>query len=1121
MSRVRSTLIRRLCLLPVLALLCPAVALAQDADHLLLGEVVVQARSPYTTFGSVYIEVVNPTASSIDLSDYYLTNGHDSQLGLLYWNVVSGQNVGGGTSGTFLARFPHGMSIAAGQRLVVSLAGSTQFNQAYGFLPDIELFEDGVAPDTVPEMREVFTGSIARGLGSANTNTPALGTTADSLVLFRWDGTSETVQDVDYLFWGANTRYRVDKTAVTGYQPDTAVGSQSGPAAAPNFGQSFRRANLIETTEPQTGGNGITGHDETGEDLNASWPIVADTPPGQPQAPSAWHPAAPITLTASAGAAVAGAPTTVTAQVVATGAAPTIVLVYRVDAGSWVEVTAGAGGGNNFTAPVPAQAEGAVVQWYLRTTSAGGGVAIWPVEGARAPRSFTVGAGGGGGGEARKLLITEVSTLGTDQEYVEIYNPNAEPVDLSDYYLTDAIHAPGEQYYWRIAEGNPSQTTVGGGAFADFHARFPDGYTVAAGDTIVVAIAGSAAFHGHFGFYPHIELFGTGPAQRMRPVFGDIDGQNSIVGATTPTLSNASECVVLYHWDGASDLVTDIDIFFWGTSTNTRFSKTGVTVGGSTYQNETAVANQQPFPTEPTFGNSYHRTSASEAGQPGPPGNGVDGRDEVGEPLSSNFSIQPYDPARPSVAEPLILAVSLQNAVADLEVTVRARLQAGASPIASVTVYYTVDGGGQQSVEAGDEGGGFWEAVLGQYPAGTVLAWRLVVADTGGLEAVWPQEGGFETDTISEPVEPGVASKLLFTEVSITGNDQEFVEIFNPNAEDVDLSDYYLTDAIHAPGNQFYWRIAEGNPSQTTIGGGAFFDFHARFPDGYTIAAGDTIVVSIAGSDAFFNYFGYLPHIELFEDGPVPDNVPDMRPVFGEPGASNSIVGNPSELPTLTNASESLVLYHWDGASNLVTDIDVFFWGTSTSTRFSKTGVTVGGETYQDETAVAAQQPMLEVPAFGFSYHRVDADETGQPGPPGNGVGGRDEVGEPLPSTFTIAAYDPARPRIDGGPLSGVTLKVPARTFLPDFETFAFSFSTLPGHDTKVRLFDLDGRLVRTLYDNRFDGPPPLQVTWDGRDSVFERVRAGMYVIHLQAVDRATGKQTIKTAPVVVATRLK
>ena len=44
---------------------------------------------------------------------------------------------------------------------------------------------------------------------------------------------------------------------------------------------------------------------------------------------------------------------------------------------------------------------------------------------------------------------------------------------------------------------------------------------------------------------------------------------------------------------------------------------------------------------------------------------------------------------------------------------------------------------------------------------------------------------------------------------------------------------------------------------------------------------------------------------------------------------------------------------------------------------------------------------------------------------------------------------------------------------------------------------------------------------WDGRDATYERVRAGLYVVHLQVIDRVTGKETIKTAPVVVATRLK
>ena len=95
------------------------------------------------------------------------------------------------------------------------------------------------------------------------------------------------------------------------------------------------------------------------------------------------------------------------------------------------------------------------------------------MEGERAPRSYTVVSNCGG-----KLLITEVNAgsniypyTGIEQiapELVEIHNPNPFAVDLSDYYLTDAIsYVSGEQLYWHIAEGDPTQATVGGGNYND------------------------------------------------------------------------------------------------------------------------------------------------------------------------------------------------------------------------------------------------------------------------------------------------------------------------------------------------------------------------------------------------------------------------------------------------------------------------------------------------------------------------------------------------------------------------------------------------------------------------------------------------------------------------------
>jgi hypothetical protein len=1139
MSRVRSFASGRFCLLSLLALLWPLAASAQDADHLLLSEVLVRARTPYASFGSPYIEVVNPTAAAFDLTHVHVTNAQDNQLGRYYWNVVGGENAGGGTSSTFHARFPHGMAIAPGQRLVISLAGSAQFQQAYGFLPDLELFEDGTAPDAVPEMVEVFTGSIGRGLGSTSTNTPALNENSDSIMLYFWDGESDTVQDIDYLIWGGDTRWRVDKTTVPGYQPDTPVASQVSAAAGPiPFGESFRRVSFVEPAEPLTGGNGITGHNETGEDLSQSWNLVAGTPPGQPLEPASWHPPAPITLSATAGEATAGAPTAMQAQVVAHGGAPTVVFRYRVDGGAWLDAAATAAGGNNFTAQIAAQAEGAEVHWYVHTTSTGGGVAVFPVEGARAPRSFTVAAG-----QVDVLEIVSASLLNAtafaDLTARAVVEAGSQPItQVTVHYAIDggaetseALTAMGGGIWQAVLGQYPAGTAIawrlvaadqGGG-----EALWPAGggtltttvlpagvvcYGWENGDTVLGVFApdlmyyantDAEAYEGNRSLEIYKTAEGTTPQAYVAWITDLRTGDDVTASVMTLDLIPGNPSVRIWgHWTPAGG---DVDSYAGSASGNQQYS-------GSEEYEWVELSHTWSVPADRDGQGLVVEIRPYNA----PPWEGTNWVDFlcVTAPAHATVHFPGEEGGVEPGDEPQILAAGLQNPYSVGEVVLRVQVLPGADPIDAVTAYYTVDGGPELSLEAAATGGGFWEAVLGEFAAGTVIAWRVTVA-AGSEQAVWPADGGWATDTITAPPQ---AHKLLITEVSILGNDQEYVEIANPNAFDVDLSNYYLTDAIHAPLNQYYWRITEGNPTQQTVGGGDFFDFHARFPDGYTLAAGDTIVVSIAGSQPFYGHFGFLPHIELHGNGPAPR----MRPVFGDIDGPNSIVGSSaSNPPTLTNTSECVVLYFWDGQSNLVTDIDVFFWGPSTSVRFSKTGVTVGGETYQDETAVADQQPFLEIPQFGFSYHRIDPDETGQPGPPGNGVDGRDEVGEPFASTFAIRAYDPARPREAVGPIGDVALRVPPKTFVPDLEEFVFEFSTRPGYETKLRIFDLDGRLVITLFDSRFAGLPPTQVVWDGRDATFERVRAGMYVIHLQAVDRTTGQKTIKTAPVVVATRLK
>ena len=50
----------------------------------------------------------------------------------------------------------------------------------------------------------------------------------------------------------------------------------------------------------------------------------------------------------------------------------------------------------------------------------------------------------------------------------------------------------------------------------------------------------------------------------------------------------------------------------------------------------------------------------------------------------------------------------------------------------------------------------------------------------------------------------GQADHLVFSEVVLTPSDGEYVQITNPTANDIDMSDYYLTDATDGSGNAYY-----------------------------------------------------------------------------------------------------------------------------------------------------------------------------------------------------------------------------------------------------------------------------------------------------------------------------
>ncbi|MCB1055776.1 MAG: lamin tail domain-containing protein [Acidobacteria bacterium] len=253
---------------------------------LLLTEIVV------TPTAGEFVEIYNPTAGVLDLSDVYLTDATFAGGGTYYYNLVTGTNAGGGAFADFNARFPAGASIAPGEFQTVAMSGSDGFFATYGIDPTYELFEDGASADGIPDMREALPGSINGQGGLTNGG--------EVVILYAWDGTSDLVVDLDYAVWGDKDE-AVDKTGValdgpdadtdvTVYLDDTPIADQDVISTAAHAnGASYQRVDFAEGTEVQTGGNGSTGADETSENLSVTWRAdLAPTPGTDIPPPSGW-----------------------------------------------------------------------------------------------------------------------------------------------------------------------------------------------------------------------------------------------------------------------------------------------------------------------------------------------------------------------------------------------------------------------------------------------------------------------------------------------------------------------------------------------------------------------------------------------------------------------------------------------------------------------------------------------------------------------------------------------------------------------------------------------------------------------------------------------------------------
>jgi hypothetical protein len=237
--------------------------------------------------------------------------------------------------------------------------------------------------------------------------------------------------------------------------------------------------------------------------------------------------------------------------------------------------------------------------------------------------------------------------------------------------------------------------------------------------------------------------------------------------------------------------------------------------------------------------------------------------------------------------------------------------------------------------------------------------------------------------SIHDPV-PGDAaivvppsSPILLSEVVLSPTGGEMIEIVNPSNQEVNLSTYYLSDS----GN--YYTL----PVQPSV---QMNDFIVKFPPGAKISANGVMTIAIDMPTNFATAYGKAPDFSVAD------------------GSMQTIVANGQS--TLTNEGEPIILFQWDGRSDLVHDVDIMIVGNPApgpANEFpNKSGLQQDGsdpDTMPSQYAVDRHtiRPQASAPGVGLSTKRIlhESGHEVQDGT-GNGQLGDDETSEDTSITW-------------------------------------------------------------------------------------------------------------------------
>ena len=649
-------------------------------------------------------------------------------------------------------------------------------------------------------------------------------------------------------------------------------------------------------------------------------------------------------------------------------------------------------------------------------------------------------------GQADHIIFTEVVLTPSDGEYVRISNPTDEAIDLSNYYLTDATDASSNKYYYNLPTGENFSSSSG----SDFIGRFPSDFILEAGASINISLRSNDKY---------ISTYGQSPDLSLDNDFLDaIDGVSTKGNSGAPKLSNTSESLILFFWDGSSPTVKDVDYLLWGDTVNISVAIDKSAIDG--YQPDTPVADQS-FIVPHETGQKLVRTETLNEGletQVG--GNGITGHNETSEPFSDTWSVTSLLSSKPEITDLSITPISPTTSdVLNFQVSVSD--DDGLSSVVLKYEYLNISS--SVSMSQNEDNATTYQVQIGPFETSGNLIYSVVAEDINGLK----DSTSKVSVNILEPPEDLNIANLLADLDSYVG---QIIEI---------------DGVVTVPAGRLRTNFTEAF-LQDESGKGIIL-YSSELDTSFT--RGDSVLVT-AEVDEF-------------------DGKPEL--IY----SNIDILKRNAQVPVeeMTVSEFNSLQYNYTFVKiwgKIISRSDPF--GTNTGTNIS----------IQDASGEVTTMRIWNSTNIlfdsGNELINLSLDSLLQVGQiiEVSGIGGEYSGASQIQPAYASDIVEKLEGQTGNFTAS---LSVSPHPFVPQLgEVIKYSYSFPSDARIKLRVFDIAGRLITTLYDEYRGISFYKEATWNGRDYLNRLVPGGTYIMHLDITDSSTGKSYQKIAPVVIAT---